>query len=166
MGCKHGKQAPQFLIAKMYFDSELYLEVVTHHLQTNRGYGTELTVYRCDSTTAPLSLIFCGYVVTTALGSELCFNSPLPNAPRKLHFSFVVLFFSLSPLTAVEIQKNTNRLCLCIKESKQVKKQHCYSPESMLVSLQAPLPEVYSGGSLRSLHYPPSQPRDPAGRLQ
>lgn len=32
----------------------------------------------------------------------------------------------------------------------------------MLVSLQTPIPGVYSGGSLRSLHYPPSLPRDPA----
>lgn len=90
---------------------------------------------------------------------------PLLNAPGKFHSSFVVLFFSLSPPTAVEIQKNINRLCLCNKESKQVKKQRCYSLESMLVSLQTPLPEVYSGGSLRSLHYSPSQPRDPARQL-
>ncbi|TKS86670.1 Doublecortin domain-containing protein 2 [Collichthys lucidus] len=52
---------------------------------------------------------------------------------RQANFTpFVVLFFSLGPPTAVEIQKNINRLCLRIKESKQVKKQRRYSPESML----------------------------------
>lgn len=150
----------------MYFDFELYQEVVSHHSQTNWGYETELTAYRCDSATALLSLISCGYVDSTALENELRFNSPSLNIPGKLHSSFVVLFFSLGPPTAAEIQKNINRLCLCIKESKQVKKQRCFSPESMLVSLQTPLPEVYSGGSLRSLHHPPSQPRDPARQLQ
>lgn len=152
----------------MYFDFELYGEVVSHHSQTNWGCETELTAYRCDSATALLSLISCGNVDTAAIEGELSFNSPL-NIQYQANFTvlFFVLFFSLGTPTAVEIQKNINRLCLYIKESKQVKKQRCYNtPEAMLVSLQTPLPEVYSGGSLRSLHYPPSQPRDPARQLQ
>lgn len=139
----------------MYSDSELYRKVAPHHSQTNCGYKTELAAYGCNSATASVFdlLWLCGQ----CSARMWTLFQPLLNAPGKLHSSSV-LFFSLSPTTAVEIQKHTSRLCLCIKESKQVKKQRCCSLESMLVSLQTPLPEVYSGGGLRSLHYPRASP--------
>lgn len=118
----------------------------------------------CGSATVTLVFDLLWLRTQPAPTHELCFNSPSLNIQHQANFSlsFVALFFFLSPLTAVEIQKNNNRSCLCIKESKQVKKQLFFSPDAMLVSLQTPLSGVYSGGSLRSLHYPPSLPRDPA----
>lgn len=146
------------MIAQLCMDFELYHKVVPHPSHLKWGYETVLTAYRCDSATAPPpSLISCGYVDTAAL-SVNSVSTP-PCCMHQANFSPLLLFcFSLSPPMAAEIQKNTNRLCLCITESKQVKKQQCYSPESMLVSSRTPLPEVYSGGSLRSLHYPRASP--------
>lgn len=145
-GCKHGEQAVQRLIGQMHFEVELWRAVVSFHSQMKRGCSSPLRQRRC-------SFVFdrVQFVDTTVLERELCFNLPSMNIQGGLHSPFVVLFFSLGPATAVGIQRNITRLGLRIKASKQVKKQRCYSPDSMLVGLQTPLPEVYSGGSLRSL---------------
>lgn len=89
-----------------------------------RGYETELTAYHCDSATAPLVFDL------TRLWTLQCWSVNSVSTRRiwiyQANFTlllFIFLFFSPCPPTAVEIQKNINRLCLCIKESKQVKKQ-------------------------------------------